>query len=356
MESSLVSRVREVMAAMGLTQEEFASTIHTTPDKLSKSLGGKRNFTTLELALVAKSSGKTMDWLLTGITPERPVLAARVSLASAADESTVTASVERYYEASQQLARINGRHELKPLHPLTNSKQMARWATESLSSPVTELSNFDLAEAISLAFDVDVIIEQLPRGLDGFAWQTDTTRFIGVGTTPVWARQRFTLAHELGHILLHHAQELIAEEVPTKTDDKTEASANTFAANFLMPESLLRSELAGVQLSKEVFGGLATKFRVSPAALSWRLLNLGIIDGLAQTSFGGMTAAKAASLSQCSHFASEARADAQKSHLPKRILDAHIDAFQKGLASARPLAQLLQISPGDVIDTYGDHE
>lgn len=52
-------------------------------------------------------------------------------------------------------------------------------------------------------------------------------------------RERWTLAHEIGHIVMHH--------LPT---DDPEADANRFAAEFLMPSAEIGHELRGLTLPK----------------------------------------------------------------------------------------------------------
>lgn len=52
------------------------------------------------------------------------------------------------------------------------------------------------------------------------------------------ARQRFTVAHELGHILLHHTGDLINRE-PSPADNPKETAANVFASRLLAPACVL---------------------------------------------------------------------------------------------------------------------
>jgi Zn-dependent peptidase ImmA (M78 family)/transcriptional regulator with XRE-family HTH domain len=356
MDTPLVSRVREAIASTGLTQDALAAAINTTSDKLSKSLNGKRKFTTLELALIAETTGCTVDWLLNGTSVEQPAMAARTTIDAAADAITVSAIVQRYHESDQQLRHLYGRRELKPLPTEKTPKRVASWATAQLASSVDGLSNTDLIDAITRAFDIDVVVEPLPDGLDGFAWQTATFRLIGLDTTPYWARQRFTIAHELGHILLSHAQELIAEEVEYGNVPSTEAAANTFAAEFLMPEPVLRAATTSGQLSREAFIDLANRLRVSPIALSWRALNLGIVDRVNQPTFGALSAEKAALEAGNSELVLNARAESQSRRLPRRIAAAHLAAFQEAKTSARPLAQLLGIPPEEVLSLFAAAE
>jgi Zn-dependent peptidase ImmA (M78 family)/transcriptional regulator with XRE-family HTH domain len=79
-------------------------------------------------------------------------------------------------------------------------------------------------------------------------------------------RTRLTLAHELGHMVMHH--------VPNAD---MEAQAFDFAAEFLMPAREIRAELSGsLYLDKLV--GLKLRWKVSMQALLRRAQHLGTID------------------------------------------------------------------------------
>jgi Zn-dependent peptidase ImmA (M78 family) len=85
-------------------------------------------------------------------------------------------------------------------------------------------------------------------------------------------RRRFTIAHEIAHIVLHG--HLIGDGI---TDDAllrsglsntVEAQANRLAADILMPRGKIQEFLdCGISDVKE----LASRFRVSPQAMSIRL-------------------------------------------------------------------------------------
>jgi Zn-dependent peptidase ImmA (M78 family) len=55
---------------------------------------------------------------------------------------------------------------------------------------------------IERAFGIDVLVEGFGDGFDGLACSTTTFRLIIVNSRTPWSRQRFTLFHEWGHILL----------------------------------------------------------------------------------------------------------------------------------------------------------
>lgn len=101
-------------------------------------------------------------------------------------------------------------------------------------------------------------------------------------------RQRFTIAHELGHHLMH--QRMLAESVHVDKGilrrdsqssggtDEIEISANAFAACILMPERILRKAIPqSIDLENdELVAKLAQSFGVSQAALTNRILNLSL--------------------------------------------------------------------------------
>lgn len=85
------------------------------------------------------------------------------------------------------------------------------------------------------------------------------------------AENRFSLAHELGHIVLdhHRSADFLDHEWPsdmgaTATRD-IEGEADRFAGELLMPESVIRSELRGLQIGQ--LGTLKRRWRVPMAAL-----------------------------------------------------------------------------------------
>jgi len=81
-------------------------------------------------------------------------------------------------------------------------------------------------------------------------------------------RQRFTLAYELGHIIMH------LHTSPSYNRDLSH-EANLFAAEFLMPERDIKTELQDLSLGK--LGELKKKWKVSMQALLYRASDLELI-------------------------------------------------------------------------------
>ncbi len=116
--------------------------------------------------------------------------------------------------------------------------------------------------------------------------ENETT--IGVNSSHPLARRRFSIAHELGHLLLHPGRPLLLHEsvrvnfrdaVSSMATDAEEIEANAFAAELLMPAAAIRDAVgraAGLERSKLV-ASLASRFSVSAQAMEIRLVNLGVL-------------------------------------------------------------------------------
>lgn len=114
---------------------------------------------------------------------------------------------------------------------------------------------------------------------------------IGVNSAHSKERQRFTIAHELGHLLFHadegmhiddRKQTFIAfrDAASSKGDDPNEVEANCFAAELLMPESLVRRDFQDFKLGtcpEDAIEALSRRYRVSVQSMTIRLTRLGLV-------------------------------------------------------------------------------
>ena len=114
---------------------------------------------------------------------------------------------------------------------------------------------------------------------------------IGYNRDQARVRQRFTIAHEMGHFILHHAaQNLFIDRSATSVfhrdqssstgDRALEVQANQFAAALLMPSDFIAEELRNAYFrdDEEMISALAQKFVVSEHAMSLRLSRLGHVS------------------------------------------------------------------------------
>ncbi|HWZ95140.1 MAG TPA: ImmA/IrrE family metallo-endopeptidase [Opitutaceae bacterium] len=172
----------------------------------------------------------------------------------------------------------------KPPNDDPSVRAQAVLARLALKSPPTPV------EKIAKALGAQVRFAPFDDELSGMIYIKDGVPIIGVNSLHHPNRQRFTIAHELGHLELHRA--MITSNVhvdknfpalmrdsnsATGTEDN-EIQANQFASELLMPSALIEQVLAGKQFDIDDDGPieeLAKKFRVSKQALQYRIRNRG---------------------------------------------------------------------------------
>lgn len=87
---------------------------------------------------------------------------------------------------------------------------------------------------------IDVKLCELPSDNGGKSTIIDGKPIILINKADSIARQRFSAAHELGHILLGHVGEYkLVNREPHKQDNPIEQAANVFAARLLAPACVL---------------------------------------------------------------------------------------------------------------------
>jgi Zn-dependent peptidase ImmA (M78 family) len=115
---------------------------------------------------------------------------------------------------------------------------------------------------------------------------------IGVNLKHPQNRKRFTIAHEIGHFILHKDEgvlfvdkfnvPLFRDTISSSGEIQREKEANSFAAALLMPEKLIDQEIEKFyneeNHDKELIDYLHKKFAVSKNAMTFRLINLEKID------------------------------------------------------------------------------
>lgn len=139
-------------------------------------------------------------------------------------------------------------------------------------------------EALAKQQGITVRSIPLDHELSGMAFVKDGLPVIVVNSAHHPNRQRFTLAHELAHHVLHqsyltnnvHIDKGILKRNQRSSEgvDTKEIEANAFAAELLMPRNLLIAfSHVDINDDSELLE-VARKFRVSPSAMAIRLTNL----------------------------------------------------------------------------------
>lgn len=123
-----------------------------------------------------------------------------------------------------------------------------------------------------------------------FRDESQSRSVIGVNSAHASKRQRFTVAHEIGHLKLHEGKPVFVDSFGGRinlrdgTSDNQEVEANAFAAELLMPKAFLLSAVKEIIARRggtspgDLVNELAKTFRVSKESMNYRLQNLGFID------------------------------------------------------------------------------
>ena len=134
--------------------------------------------------------------------------------------------------------------------------------------------------------------DDLPDNISGLMQRDDGEPVIVVNRDHKPQRRRFTVAHELGHALLHDDNFIVDKTARVRLRDKEsslaihteEIEANAFAAELLMPRHHVVKQVTRAMKSNKnvtepgLIRDLAGRFDVSEQAMGFRLVNLGFIS------------------------------------------------------------------------------
>ncbi|MEJ7862404.1 MAG: ImmA/IrrE family metallo-endopeptidase [Pyrinomonadaceae bacterium] len=148
-------------------------------------------------------------------------------------------------------------------------------------------------EQVAKSLDLTVTSANLGDEVSGLLISDGTSAHVITHENDGPKRQRFTIAHEIGHYYLQHQFEAgehvhvdrghyISQRGPKASDgtDIKEIEANQFAASLLMPSKLVREKVTGLgggSLLDHQVSQLAEMFEVSEQAMTIRLTTLGLL-------------------------------------------------------------------------------
>jgi Zn-dependent peptidase ImmA (M78 family) len=134
-----------------------------------------------------------------------------------------------------------------------------------------------------IAAKYQIRISRAPHdAFSGMLIRKDGHALIGVNNSEPHVRQRFTIAHELGHFFLHPKKDAFVDYRDNKDGGEVmrtprEREANMFAAALLMPRASLIKDfraMAKKGFTDEELTTLAKRYGVSEEAMRFRLINL----------------------------------------------------------------------------------
>jgi Zn-dependent peptidase ImmA (M78 family)/DNA-binding XRE family transcriptional regulator len=277
--TALGEALRVARRAKGITQAELAERIGITQAALSRYENDLR-----------EPSQETVDAFAAalGVTPELLASGQRISGAMAVDahmrrRATAPATKWRRLEARLNMHRLHTRRlmdevairaeqSIPQLDPIdVDPAAAARIVRMQWRMPVGAVHG--LVRWMEAAGCIIVEEDFGTTRVDGMSqWIEDYPVLLINKRLPV-DRKRLTLAHELGHLVLHSAD----------FTDTPEEDANLFAAEFLMPAEVIRPELRNLTLGR--LHDLKRAWMVSMQALIERAWNLKLITPSERTRF-----------------------------------------------------------------------
>jgi transcriptional regulator with XRE-family HTH domain len=271
------ARLREAREAAGMSQQDLGVALGYKPTMISAFENGRRRMKVEDLTRACIVLGKEPEYFLqTGSL--RPVasvgLALRAEVASIPQDD-LRESLGGFLDAVDQDQLPTGAvPDLHHLRPEAAAQEILKLA--GATEPPVQMEEICKALSIPLYH-----CDDFPDALSALVLTiADGSYVIGVNGDHHSNRRRFSEAHELGHAVLRHeasyyleynAEGLAGEPPGYRYLDEREA--NSFAAALLMDERWVRQDFANGMRSVDT---LAFRYQVSPVAMSFRLVNLGL--------------------------------------------------------------------------------
>jgi len=266
--------IRVVREQRGWSQSELARRLDKTQTAVSYWEAGKRAPGFEDVFDLAVVLGVPMESFIPPDRASQPVTALlRATAERLADRELQTAINELLLtaEAADPPARQIEITTSTPTHAANELLDKA-----AIAAPPVDI------ETLARRCGLLVLYRRFPDSLSGLVFTHDDMGVIGINHDHPPNRQRFTLAHELGHYLLghHHASRGYDSRIHIHSSDATppgydwraERAANEFAAEILMPPRLISAAISTTDDPTK----LAQQFAVSELAMGYRLVNLGL--------------------------------------------------------------------------------
>jgi Zn-dependent peptidase ImmA (M78 family)/transcriptional regulator with XRE-family HTH domain/predicted HTH domain antitoxin len=348
--ASAGNRVRVARERAGLTQRDLQARTGISQPTLHRIEAGTRTSATLvDFDRLAQALDIGLDELLYGSAVEARVLAA--ARTSGCTDDALRLALDQGIELLELDDRLDAvvpplRQEPNvrpPEFPVGGSiQERGRIAAERVremlgigSGPMA-----DLIEAAEYLTGADVGTVPLPPKVPGVC-VTDperSTSIVLVSSTDVAERQRFTLAHELAHLLSGDRTHVDAVDGDRSS---LEMLCDEFARHLLIPEEGVRAWLSrvGHGVDDRVMALLARYFGVSPEVTRIQLDRMGLLPD--EFRDAGLPTGRrwAYRYGWGPQFDSD-QAAAGQSRVPRRILDRAVEAYREGKLGIGVLAKL----------------
>jgi len=253
------------------------------------------------------------------------------------DESFVDSSVNLFIQTFIHLSKNVELETLNvPDFPLDVSQTSAEIARKTRA--YWGVQDGPIGNLIELLEDNGIVINYInieEDKFDGYSCCLDGYYFIFINPQMPGDRLRFTIAHELGHLIMRNEN---------KPYPQCEEEANKFASEFLMPENDIKFELNNLTCERAYY--LKPQWKVSMASLIHRASDLGVITKSRYTSLN-------VQMSKLGYRKNEPNPiEKERLTLFQEIIDTYIE--QKG-ETIESIAQQMNLSKNVLVKLYKPH-
>ena len=271
-------RIRRAREEQGLSQAELGDVLGYKPSMVSAFEHGTRRLKLEDLSKLCVALDKEPEYFLRvqavrEARPHRVGLTLRGQLADLHHRPLTEAIISFLDEVEKSPPIESAVPDLHYLKPHGAARELLDRC--GIYGPPVEMS--DITDALR----VPLIYWEFPDSLSALIVEVEDGEFvIGVNEDQHPNRRRFSIAHELGHAVLRHEAGYYLEFFDAELGEPPnyryadEREANAFAAALLMDERWLREDWAKGPRNAVT---LAKRYSVSSEAMSFRLMNLGLV-------------------------------------------------------------------------------
>jgi Zn-dependent peptidase ImmA (M78 family)/transcriptional regulator with XRE-family HTH domain len=372
-ETALGARIRTLREQAGMQSQELAARLGIDPSAMSNIERGRRLVKTNELVMIAEALAVSPLALL-----DEDSLPARMPLAARRDgeASTIKGAAYSRLLALSEIHAVLSDAGYPTASKLDQAPQASQGYWKTLAEDLAQLLDgylavecdgtkrfAKLADAIEDKLQVDILVEKFENDpLSGAAISDREFPLIFVNSQHRTPRALFTLAHELGHLLLRHDHDRsITVDDSFFGSNQAERQANAFAAAFLMPATRSDEYIKNYGLGPESLARMLFDFGVSFESLIFRLHNLRKIDSagrdrLQEVGWQGLLGViESSDLRDRLGPEMSARLISRLGEHPDDrppiwLASRCFAAYQRGVISVRPLAGLFNVDPDFFLD------
>lgn len=274
-------RLRIARRTAGLSQRALAEGVGVSAMAISKYERGLDVPSSAVLLRLAEALGVKTEYFLrpTTVTLTRPSYRRRISL-SRKEKNALVGRVQDWLERYLDVENFFGGPPTFDLPPLLKRRVTSLDEVEGVALALRDawrlgLSTIESTVEVLEDQGVKVGVVDAHEDFDALTlWANEEIPVIVVKSGLPGDRQRFSLAHELGHLVLETGEGVDAEK-----------AAHRFAGSFLVPEPVVRFELGDQRHTLGVYELHLLKHKYGLSMQAWihRAKDLGIISESAAT-------------------------------------------------------------------------